>query len=116
MELRHPGGDFTRVRPWGNVGDRKNDGYLRSKRYLFQCFGPDDVRPLSKCINKIKADFKGALPYWQQHFDQWIFVHNDPKGLPPDVLKLLLDLSKKHSPLVATQWCACVNSPSPCAA
>lgn len=104
MELRYPSGDFARVRPWGNVGDRKNDGYLRSTRQLFQCFGPDDIRPLTKCKKKINEDFKGALPYWKQHFDTWIFVHNDPKGLPPDILKLLLDLSRKHKPLVAMHW------------
>lgn len=104
MELRYPSGDFARVRPWGNVGDRKNDGYLKSKRYLFQCFGPDDVRPMSKCKTKINADFKGALPYWKKFFDTWIFVHNDPKGLAPDILKVLLQLSEKNKPLVATQW------------
>ena len=52
MELRHPG-DFTRVRPWGNVGDRKNDGYLRSKRKLFQCFAPFGMK-LAQVTKKIK--------------------------------------------------------------
>lgn len=104
MELRYPGGDFARVRPWGNIGDRKNDGYLRSKRQLFQCFGPEDIKPLSKCKTKIRDDFKGALPYWRQYFDTWIFVHNDPKGLPPDVLRILLELSKKERPITAAHW------------
>jgi hypothetical protein len=104
MQLRHPRGDFAPVRPWGKFGDRKNDGYLRSKRQLFQCFGPDEMKPLSKCTTKIKEDFKGALPYWREHFDAWIFVHNDPKGLAPDVLKLLLDLTKKHKDITATHW------------
>ena len=35
MELRFPG-DFKRVRPWGSSGDRKNDGYLYSKRLCFR--------------------------------------------------------------------------------
>ena len=104
MEMRYPRGDFARVRPWGNVGDRKNDGYLRSKRMLFQCFAPRDIRPLAKCIKKITDDFTGALPYWEDYFDEWVFTHNDVKGLPPDVLKLLLDLSAKHKPLRATHW------------
>lgn len=102
MELRYPG-DFARVRPWGKVGDRKNDGYLRSQRKLFQCFAPREMQ-LATCINKITEDFTGALPYWQEHFDQWIFMHNDDKGLAPDVLKLLLDLSAKHKPVIATHW------------
>jgi hypothetical protein len=104
MELRYPSGDFVRVRPWGKVGDRKNDGFLRSKRQLFQCFGPENIRPIAKCIAKIKEDFNGALPHWKQYFDRWIFVHNDPNGLPPDVVKVLLDLSAKHAPLVAIHW------------
>jgi phage-related protein len=23
--------DFKQIKPWGNIGDRKNDGYIRSK-------------------------------------------------------------------------------------
>ena len=35
--------DFIRTRPWGNRGDRKNDGYLRSERTLFQVYGPNEM-------------------------------------------------------------------------
>lgn len=100
MELRYPG-DFVRVRPWGNAGDQKNDGYLRSQRKLFQCFGPKEKKPLTKWLRKIKDDFVGALPHWQEHFDEWILTHNDIDGLPPQVLKLLLDLSTEHKPVNA---------------
>lgn len=102
LEMRYPG-DFVRVRPWGNVGDRKNDGYLRSQRKLFQCFAPREMK-IAKCIEKINSDFIAAQPYWTQHFDEWVFTHNDIKGLAPDVLKLLLDLSAKYKPLIATHW------------
>ena len=102
MELRYPG-DFARVRPWGNVGDRKNDGYLRSKRKLFQCYAPREIKSAA-CQAKINEDFTGALPYWKQYFDEWVFTHNDRDGLPPDVLKLLLDLSAQHAPLRAIHW------------
>ena len=102
MEMRYPG-DFVRVRPWGNVGDRKNDGYLRSARKLFQCFAPRGMK-LARCINKINEDFTTALPFWREYFDEWVFTHNDVKGLPADVLKLLLDLSATHQPVAATHW------------
>lgn len=102
MEMRYPS-DFVRVRPWGNVGDRKNDGYLRSKRKLFQCFAPREMK-IARCLKKINDDFTAALPYWQQYFGEWIFTHNDAKGLAPDVLKLLLDLSLANAPVVATHW------------
>lgn len=104
MELRYPKGDFIRVRPWGDVGDRKNDGYLSSKRYLFQCFGPRSMSPLKKCLAKVKEDFAGALPYWKKYFDTWVFVHNGIDGIAPDLAELLLQLSAKHKPLNALPW------------
>jgi hypothetical protein len=101
MEKRYPA-DFIRVRPWGNIGDWKNDGYLTSKRMLFQCYAPNEL-DAAKCITKIDEDFTGALPHWKQHFDVWIFVHNS-RGLGPEVTKKLLTLKSKHAPLIVTQW------------
>jgi hypothetical protein len=102
MEKRHPA-DFIRVRPWGKIGDRKNDGYLRSKRILFQCYAPDKIKP-SVCIAKIEEDFDGALPHWEQYFDTWVFVHNAKSGLGPQVTAKLLDLDKQHETITVTQW------------
>jgi hypothetical protein len=102
MELRYPG-DFVRVRPWGKLGDHKNDGYLASKRQLFQCYAPREM-DMATCKTKINADFSAALPFWKDHFDQWFFTHNDIDGLAADVLKLLLDLSNAHAPVSVAQW------------
>lgn len=102
MEKRYPA-DFSRVRPWGNVGDRKNDGYLQSKRYMFQCYAPTEMTA-QKCISKIDEDFHEALPYWQMYFSTWVFVHNDRTGLGPDVVKKLLELGTKHDPLKVLPW------------
>lgn len=97
MEKGYPG-DFQRVRPWGNVGDRKNDGYLKSKRCLYQVYAPNSLE-LSKTLAKIREDFHGALPYWRKHFDTWTFVHNSYHGLAADVLKALLDLELANKPI-----------------
>lgn len=102
MEKRCPA-DFIRVRPWGNVGDRKNDGYVRSRRILFQSYAPNEL-VAATCIAKINEDFAGALPHWSAHFDTWVFVHNSRQGLGPDVTKVLLDLGTANAPLVVTQW------------
>lgn len=102
MEKRYPG-EFIRVRPWGNVGDRKNDGYLKSRRILFQCYAPNELEA-AKCVAKINEDFTGALPYWQAHFGEWVFLHNSMLGLGPDVTKTLLDLGQAHAPLIVTAW------------
>ena len=68
MEKRYPGGDFIRVRPWGKTGDRKNDGYLKSQRTLFQVYAPNEMSE-TEAIGKINDDFSGALPYWREYFD-----------------------------------------------
>ena len=102
MSLAHPG-DFMPCRPWGRIGDRKNDGYLASERTLFQVYGPNEISQ-SETIRKIKEDFTEALSFWKEHFDTWVFMHNSINGLPPDVLKHLLDLGAMHSSLTITQW------------
>jgi hypothetical protein len=35
--------DFQAIKPWGNIGDRKNDGYIESKGIFFQVFAPEDI-------------------------------------------------------------------------
>ena len=103
MELRFPGGDFVRVRPWGNVGDRKNDGYIKSQRTLCQVYAPDDFN-LATTLAKIDEDFGEAKPYWEAHFDTWVFVHNAPNGIAGDVLKHLLETEVNNQPIKIGQW------------
>lgn len=88
MTRRHRG-DFVRTRPWSQEGDRKNDGYLRSSRRLFQVYAPDEMSA-KETIKKIKDDFAGALKHWDKHLSEWVFVHN-ARGLGPSVLNTLLD-------------------------
>jgi len=102
MEKAHPA-DFIRVRPWGNIGDRKNDGYLRSERTLFQSYAPMEMSA-AEAVAKIDEDFLGALPHWKQFFDVWAFVHNCRDGLGPDVTSKLLEMSAAHAPLRAVPW------------
>jgi hypothetical protein len=102
MEKLHPG-DFQRVRPWGQLGDWKNDGYLRSERTLFQVYAPNE-HSAAETLRKIEEDFTQALPYWKQHFDRWIFVHNSGTGLGPEVTKKLLDLGASYTPLLVGAW------------
>lgn len=102
MEKCHPG-DFLRVRPWGNDGDRKNDGYLCSQRTLFQVYAPNEMNA-SDAVAKINADFHGALQYWEKYFDKWIFVHNSRKGLGPQITIKLLELNNYHVSVRVTAW------------
>src|SRR5260370_25138302 len=102
MEKCHPG-DFQRVRPWGNAGDRKNDGYVNSKGMVCQGYGHKNMRA-GNAIAKINADFNGALLYWEKYFDRWILVHNSRQGLGPDVIELLNELTTCHESVTAHSW------------
>ena len=97
------GGDFMPCRPWGAVGDRKNDGYLKSERTLFQVYAPNEVK-VSQTTAKIREDFTEALLHWKEHFDTWVFVHNASSGFPPQVITALLDLKKPHTAFKVTAW------------
>lgn len=103
MEKAYPAGDFIRVRPWGAQGDRKNDGYVRSRRMLFQVYAPYELGERAT-INKINEDFAGALPYWEKHFDTWVFVHNAMDGLPPSVATRLLELDGETTGIAVSWW------------
>lgn len=102
MSKTHPG-DFIPCRPWGNIGDRKNDGYLKSERTLFQVYAPNEMKA-ADAVAKIERDFAEALPYWRDYFDTWVFVHNSHGGLPPGVIAKLLEIEQAHVPIRITHW------------
>lgn len=103
MEKCYPEGDFIRVRPWGKAGDQKNDGYLRSKRILFQVYAPNEMKE-ADALRKIDDDFNGALPYWKEHFNTWVFMHNAWAGLSPGITKKLLDLDEANVEITVKPW------------
>ncbi|WP_260515429.1 ABC-three component system protein [Serratia fonticola] len=91
MSKAHPN-DFLACRPWGNVGDRKNDGYLPSARILYQSYAPNELTA-TEAIKKINEDFDGAKEHWEKYFDEWTFVHNARDGrLGPHIIEALAKL------------------------
>ncbi len=95
--------DFMACRPWGNRGDRKNDGFLKSEQRLFQVYAPNEMTE-AKAITKIREDYEGAKVYWGKHFDKWVFVHNAVVGLPPHVQQVLLDFEKENPGITLEPW------------
>ncbi|WP_298271570.1 ABC-three component system protein [Geobacter sp.] len=96
--------DFMACRPWGNRGDRKNDGFLKSERRLFQVYAPNEMTE-AKAVSKIQEDFEGAKAHWGGHFDKWVFAHNAVDGLPPHVQAVLLDFEKSNPGITLEPWC-----------
>ena len=101
MNKAYPG-QFMACKPWGNVGDQKNDGYLSSQRTLFQVYGPDELEA-AKTIQKIDEDFNGALPHWKTHFDKWVFVHN-ASALSPHVQRKIMELRAAYPEITIETW------------
>lgn len=103
MWKAHPN-DFMACRPWGNVGDRKNDGYLPSARILFQSYAPNEMRT-TEAVKKINEDFEGAKEHWEKYFDEWTFVHNAPDGrLGPHIIETLAKL-RQDNPKIRIGHC-----------
>lgn len=98
MHKVHPN-DFMACRPWGKVGDMKNDGYLSSEKILYQIYAPNELSA-NQAIKKINEDFEGAKQHWHQYLNEWTFVHNAPDGrLGPHVIKTLNNLRQDNPEL-----------------
>ena len=87
--------DFISVRPYGNKGDLKCDGYRASDKTVFQCYAPRTTK-LDKLQAKVNEDFNGAVTHWGTRMERWTFVHNDDEGIPADVAQQLIDLDEAH--------------------
>lgn len=97
------GADFEEVRPYGPYGDLKCDGRRVSTRSVFQCYAPDAMKE-ADLIAKVDEDFHGARTHWGDDMQEWVFVHNDARGLPPNAVQHLDGLRKAHVPLNIATW------------
>lgn len=96
------GPDFEEVRPYGNVGDWKCDGWRISTGSVFQCYAPRDMTAAEAKV-KVQKDFAGAVSHWPQ-MRAWHFVHNDGEGLPPQVTALFHTLRSANPKLHLSPW------------
>src|SRR4051794_18939977 len=78
MQLRFP--TFTPMRPYGNIGDRKNDGYIPETGVFYQVYAPKDpIESLGEAVKKAKEDFAGLYAYWNRTHPvrEYRFAFND---------------------------------------
>jgi hypothetical protein len=95
--------DFIQIKPWGVIGDRKNDGYIPSKGIFFQVFAPEDVRKsYPEVIKKLKDDFSGLLKQWPQPIKEFYFVLNEKyKGINADSIQTMNKIKLENNLLKA---------------
>jgi len=96
------GDDFEEVRPYGNVGDWKCDGWRISTGSVFQCYAPREMTA-PEAVQKVNADFAGAVKHWPR-MQSWHFVHNDGDGLPPQVTDLFQTLRAANPSVRLAPW------------
>jgi hypothetical protein len=97
MGLLH-GDDFVRVRPYGGLGDKGCDGYLRSSGQLFQCYGAlaGELKQVATVTTKMAADFAKALKNLTAIMNEWHMVHNIADGLPVEALTTMRELENAN--------------------
>ena len=90
--------DFKKIKAYGNIGDRKNDGFIPSSGTYFQVYAPEDIgkeRTVVKAVSKLEEDFKGLKTHWDHlnPIKHYKFAVNDKlKGCPPPVEQKMAEL------------------------
>ncbi len=88
---------FQSIKPWGNIGDRKNDGYIKIKGRFYQVYAPEDIRKsYVDTVNKLKTDFDGLKSNWNP-VNEFYFVVNDKyKGVNADCEQAIQEIKEKN--------------------
>ncbi|MFI7452391.1 ABC-three component system protein [Nonomuraea sp. NPDC049714] len=93
MCARYP--TFIDVRAHGNIGDLSSDGLRLHDRKLYACYGAEGM-DASAIKRKLKSDLQGAVEKRSSEFDTFVFVHNDHKGMHPEVSRGLAEQRNNH--------------------
>lgn len=102
--------NFEQVKPYGNIGDRKNDGFDKTAGEYFQVYAPENIdksTTICNAVKKIEDDFQGLYDYWHTlcPIKKFNFVINDKyKGAPPEVHATLLRLSQNYPDVQFNVW------------
>jgi hypothetical protein len=100
---------FKKVKPYGNEGDQKNDGFIPGQGVYFQVYAPE--KPEEKdaaAAKKMCRDFEGLFAYWNGKFTvrEFGFVFNDSyRGKSPLIYKAAATIQKKHKTIKIHIFC-----------
>ncbi len=99
------GHNYQETATLGTRGDMGCDGYLKSRRIVFACYGPDPYFKVDVAESKMRADLVLALNRWHipDQMREWIFVINYP-AKPPGLLQTVNSLTQEHNALTIQIW------------
>lgn len=92
--------EFQAVRAYGKIGDKKNDGFVKSSGTYYQVFAPEDIgnnKTIYDAVNKLENDFRGLVHNWDDvcKIRKFFFVINDKYvGISPPILEKVIELNK----------------------
>lgn len=95
--------EFQAVKAYGNMGDQKNDGFVRSTGTYYQVFAPEEItkdKTIKEAVKKLETDFKGLFEKWNDSckLQKFYFVVNDKyEGLPALLIQKVLELDSDPS-------------------
>lgn len=88
---------FQSIKPWGNIGDRKNDGYIKSEGTYYQVYAPEDItKSYVDFVKKIKTDFLGLIEQWSPVNNFYFVVNDKYKGVNADCEQIIQELKETH--------------------
>lgn len=100
MRLCNP--EFIQIKPQGQYGDRKNDGFIKSSGQYYQVYAPEHLQQKEKeTIEKLVTDFNGLFNYWNANVTpivEFNFVLNDKyQGTYPSLHPELTKIESNHN-------------------
>lgn len=94
--------NFQSVTAYGNIGDRKNDGYDKKTGTYYQVYAPKILSERIRVAkNKLNEDFRKLYNYWNTIYEvkSYFFVVNDKykHGVEPELNKAISELENEFS-------------------
>lgn len=94
--------EFIQIKPQGQYGDRKNDGFIKSTGQYYQVYAPENSQHKEKeTIEKLATDFNGLYAYWNATVTpvkEFNFVLNDKyQGTYPSLHPELTKIETNHT-------------------